>query len=122
VRLAYGEGVIIAILAPFVILLFGKITVLQTFFSVFFLVGVWTLLSAFMLMKEKDRIFYVTWGLILASISSAFITHVQYAIALILIAIIAVLLINVATRKTQPKGQSSIQMGSTKTNSTNQLG
>jgi hypothetical protein len=102
-RLAYGEGVIVAILAPFIVLLFGKITVLQTFFAVFLLVGLWTLVSAFLLMALKDRIYYITWGLILSSFSSTFIIHIQYAVALILIAIIAALLINVATRKNPPK-------------------
>jgi hypothetical protein len=105
-RLAYGEGVILAILAPFVVLLFGKISILQTFFAVFFLVGVWTLISAFILMREKDRTYYLTWGLIIASLSSAFIVHIQYAVALILIAIIAALLYNVATRKESPKASS----------------
>jgi hypothetical protein len=108
-RLAYGEGVIIAVLAPFVVLLFGKITVLQTFFSVFALVGLWTVLSAFILMGQKNRIFYLSWGLILLGLSSAFITHLQYAIALILIAIMASLLINVATRKNYPK-TTSVQL------------
>ena len=100
-RLAYGEGAIIAILAPFIIYLFGKITLLQTFFSVFALFGLWTIISAFTLMREKDRIFYITWGLIALSFSSAFVVHIQYAIALFLIAVIAALLINVATRKSQ---------------------
>ncbi len=110
-RLAYGEGVIIAILAPFIVYLLGlgKITILQTFFSIFALVGLWTLLSAFMLMAEKDRIYYITWGLILTGFSSLFIIRIAYAIALILIAIIAALLINVATRKSQSK-TSSLQV------------
>ncbi len=104
-RLAYGEGIIVAILAPLVVLLFGKITVLQTFFAVFLLVGLWTLVSAFLLMALRVRMYYVAWGLILSSVSSAFIIHIQYAIALILIAIIAALLINVVTRKNPPEAQ-----------------
>jgi len=108
-RLAYGEGAIIAILAPFVVYLFGKITILQTFFAVFALFGLWTLISAFLLMAAKDRIFYITWGLIALSISSAFIIHIEYAIALFLIAIIASLLINVTSRK-NPKKTTDIQL------------
>jgi len=41
--------------------------------------------------------------LILASISSAFIIRIEYAIALVLVAIIAALLINVATRRNSTK-------------------
>ncbi len=102
-KLAYGEGVLVAILAPFVVLLFGKINLFETFFLIFALLGVWTLVSAFTLAIAHDRFFYVAWGLILASFSSAFITRIQYAVALIILAIIASILINVATRKNQPK-------------------
>jgi len=101
-RLAYGEGIILAVLAPFVVFLFTKITLFETLFSVFALVGLWTLISAFVLMGERARIYYLTWGLIILSISSAFITHIQYAIGFVLIAIIAALLINVSTRKNMP--------------------
>lgn len=112
-RLAYGEGVIVAILAPIIVFLFGigKITPLQTAFLVFLLLGVWTLIAAFALMAQKDRIYYFTWGLILASISSAFITHIQYAIALILLAIVVALFVNVATRRNPPKSSSVQQLG-----------
>ena len=101
-RLAYGEGIILAVLAPFVVYLFSKITIFETLFSVFALVGMWTLISAFILMGERERIFYLTWGLIVLSISSAFITKLQYAVGFVLIAIIAALLINVSTRKSTP--------------------
>lgn len=116
-RLAYGEGVIIAILAPIIVFLLGigKITPLQTLFLIFLLFGLWTLIAAFTLMAQKDRIYYFTWGLILASISSAFITHIQYAIALILLAIVVSLLVNVATRRNQPKTSSVQQLGQGKT-------
>lgn len=99
-RLAYGEGVLVAILVPFIVYLLGigKFTILETLFSVFALVGLWTIISAFVLMRERDRVYFFTWGLIVLSISSAFVVHIQYSIALILIAIIAALLFNVATR------------------------
>jgi uncharacterized membrane protein YhaH (DUF805 family) len=102
-RLAYGEGVLVAILAPFVIYLIGKINLSETFFLIFALLGVWTLVSAFTLVTEHDRFLYIAWGLILASFSSVFITLIQYAVALIILAIIASILINVPTRKSQLK-------------------
>jgi len=118
-RLAYGEGVVIAILAPIIVFLLGigKITALQTLFLIFLLFGVWTLIAAFTLVGQKDRIYYFSWGLILASISSAFITHIEYAIALILLAIVVSLLVNVATRKSTPKTSNVQQLGQGRTNS-----
>lgn len=104
-RLAYGEGVIFSILVPFVLYLFGigRITILETLFSVFALIGLWTIISAFLLMGQLDRIYYLSWGLVILSISSAFIVHLQYAIGLILIALIVSLLLNIAMRKDMQK-------------------
>ena len=112
-RLAYGEGLVLAILAPFVVYLLGigRITLFETLFSVFALIGIWTILSAFLLVSFSERIYYVTWGLVILSVSSAFIVHIQYAIALILIAIIASLLINVSTRKNRMQ-VTSVKVGS----------
>ena len=112
-RLAYGEGLVLAILAPFVLYLLGigRITLLETLFSVFALIGIWTILSAFLLVSFSERIYYVTWGLVILSVSSAFIVHIQYAIALILLAIIASLLINVSTRKNRTR-VTSVKVGS----------
>jgi uncharacterized membrane protein len=102
-KLAYGEGALVAILAPFVVYLFGKINLPETFFLIFALLGVWTLVSAFAIVTAKEKFPFIAWGLVLASFSSAFITRIQYAVALIILAIIAAILINVATRKSQPR-------------------
>ena len=97
-RLAYGEGALVAILAPIIAALFGLITVYETFFLIFLLFGAWTILSSFIFVVQNQRIYYLSWGLVLACISSAFITKIQYALALILIAVIAVLFVNAFTR------------------------
>jgi hypothetical protein len=102
-KLAYSEGALVAILAPFVVYLIGKINLNETFFLIFALLGIWSLVSAFVIVIEHDRFLYIAWGLILASFSSVFITQIQYAVALIILSIIASLLINVATRKSQTK-------------------
>jgi uncharacterized membrane protein len=104
-KLAYGEGALVAILAPFVVYLFGKINLPETFFLIFALLGFWTIVAAFTIVTAQDKFPYFGWGLVLASISSAFVTRIQYAVALIILAIIASLLINAATRKSQPKSQ-----------------
>jgi len=112
-KLAYGEGALVAILAPFVVYLIGKINLNETFFLVFALLGIWTLVSAFALVTQQDKFPYIAWGLVLASFSSVFITQIQYAVALIILAIIASLLINVATRKSRPK-TSQVKMDQSK--------
>jgi hypothetical protein len=98
-RIAYGEGVIVAIILPFVFLLLGLIKLYDTLFLVLLLFGLWTIVSALVLARLSERNFYLTWGLILSCISTIFVIQVAYAIALVLIAIIASLVINVSTRK-----------------------
>ena len=55
-KLAYGEGVLVAILAPFVVYLFGKINLCETFFLIFALLGIWTLVSAFTILVGSREI------------------------------------------------------------------
>ena len=116
-RLAYYEGVLVAILAPIVVYLFGfgKIDLLETSFLVFLFLGVWTLVSVFTLMFGRARMYYIVWGLILASFSSIFIIRIQYALALIILAVLASVLINVATRKIEPK-KNQIRLDQNKSN------
>ena len=98
-RIAYGEGAVVAILLPFVLLFLGLVTLSVTFFLIFLFMGVWSLVSSFVLARKDERNFYLTWGLILSCASTIFVLAVSYAIALILIAIIASLFIFVSTRK-----------------------
>jgi 4-amino-4-deoxy-L-arabinose transferase-like glycosyltransferase len=103
-RLLYGEGALIAILAPIVVFLLGLIgSVFNMFFLIFILLGAWTLFYSFLFLDQNQRMYYLSWGLILAGISAAFITRIQYAIALIIAAIVAAILINAATRRDNRK-------------------
>jgi hypothetical protein len=114
-KLAYGEGVLVAILAPFVVYLFGKINLSETFFLIFALLGIWTLVSAFTILVGHERFFYIAWGLILVSFSTVFVTEIQYAAGLVILAVIVALLINVVTRKNQPR-KSKVSMDQNKSN------
>jgi len=97
-KLAYGEGLVLAVLVPIVVYLLGFLSLPRTFFLFFLLAGVWTIVSAFAFSKARERIYYVAWGLILASLASYFAIQLQYAVALTILAVIASILLNVATR------------------------
>ncbi|MHB1869164.1 MAG: hypothetical protein ACYCPP_09505 [Nitrososphaerales archaeon] len=101
-RIAYGEGVVVAILLPFVLFFLGQVTTLVTFFLVFLFFGVWSIVSSVVLAKKQERNIYLTWGLILSCASTIFVISISYAIALTLISIIASLFIFVAARE-KPK-------------------
>jgi hypothetical protein len=94
-----GAGVIIAVLAPFVVyfLGIGHQNLFLTFFEIFLLVGIWIIVSAFFLRAE--RAMYLIIGILFALISSAFIIPITYAIALILVGIIAAVIVGSTMRK-----------------------
>jgi hypothetical protein len=98
-KIAYGEGMILAILVPVVIYLLGVLSLPRTFFLFFVLAGAWTIVSAFAFGKNAERILYVAWGLILASLSSYFVIQLQYAVALTILAMIASILLSISFRR-----------------------
>ena len=70
--MAYGEGVVVAILLPFVLFFLGVVSLSVTLFLCLIFFGVWTLVSAFLLAREVERNFFLTWGLVLSCASHNF--------------------------------------------------
>ncbi|MDG7000014.1 MAG: hypothetical protein JRN15_12975, partial [Nitrososphaerota archaeon] len=81
-RLLYGEGVIVAILAPVVAYLVGIISITQMLFLSIALFGLWTIASAFLFARGRERLYYFAWGLVIGSISTAFVIHATQEVAL----------------------------------------
>ena len=98
-RLAYGEGALIAILAPVVVYLFGIINLTQMLFFAFALFGIWTMLSAFLIVTEREKQYYFEWGLVITAVSTALIIPLPYATALVLVAVIGVIVYSASRRK-----------------------
>ena len=99
VRIAYGEGVVIALLLPLVFFLIGLTNLYFALFLIVLLLGLWTIVSSFLLARREELKVYLTWGLILSCASSIFVVSIAYAIALILVAIIASVFVFVIGRK-----------------------
>lgn len=97
-QVGYGAGSIITIIAPFVVFFLGITNTLQTLFLVFLLFGLWTLVATFAVVKKEERRYYLSWGLLLAGISSLFVISIAYAIALILVVLIVIVLITLSKR------------------------
>jgi hypothetical protein len=97
-RFSLGAGIIIAVLAPFVVFLLGigHQSLFFTFFEIFLLVGIWVIISSFYL--SEARAMYLIIGILLAFISAAFIIPITYAAALILIGIITAVIVGSTMR------------------------
>jgi hypothetical protein len=63
------------------------------------LLGIWTMISSFVLVAKQEFRVYLAWGVVIASISTFFLIAATYAVAILLIAIIASVLLFVSGRK-----------------------
>lgn len=57
------------------------------------LAGAWSVLSAFILVESGDRMFYAGWGIVIAGLSLSYFIPVQYAVGLVLVAIVGLIVV-----------------------------
>lgn len=107
-KASWGIGVgvgILASLAAYFFGVFGSFTTLQAveylFSTMFLLIGIWTLVSAFAIVEVKDRTFYALWGVILAAVSLFAYVPANYAIGILLVALIVLILLVFYSGRTQ---------------------
>lgn len=93
-----GVGVAVLIsLAVYFFDFFGTFTTLQAveqmFSTIFLLVGIWTLVAAFAIVDVKDRTFFALWGVILSCVSLFAYVPANYAIGILLVALVVLILL-----------------------------
>ena len=98
-RIAYGEGIVVAVLLPIVLYVFHVVSFYYALFLVVLLFGLWTVVSSFLLVGREELRVYLVWGVILSCASSIFVIAFAYALGLILIAIIASVFVFVSARR-----------------------
>jgi hypothetical protein len=94
-KAGWGVGIIIAVLLAVVVYLVGIVDLRGLVSLVLLLTGLWTLVSAFVIVERKDRSYYSGWGVVIAALSLTYFTSLNYTIALVLLAIVALIIINV---------------------------
>jgi hypothetical protein len=92
-------GSMIAILLAVVVYLLELVDLKGMLSLMFFLVGLWTLIAAFTIVDPKDRFYYTGWGVVIAFLSLFNFIPVNYTVALLILAIIALIVINVYVGK-----------------------
>jgi hypothetical protein len=93
--MTWGVGAVIAVLLPAAAYLFNLAGLSQMFSLILLFLGLWTLVSAFSLVETGDRYYYAGWGVVMAALSLFYYIPVNYAFGLILLAIVALILLNV---------------------------
>jgi FtsH-binding integral membrane protein len=100
-RLLYGEGVLVAVLAPLVLLLVGAINPLQTLFLGGVLFGLWTVAFAIAWAGAGQKIYYLGWGIVVAALATIAEIPVRYSLAIVIVAIIGLIVYSAVTRKSR---------------------
>lgn len=99
--LGMGMGMIVVVLLSAAAYLFGLVTSLSyTVALALLLVGLWTIACALTIVERKDRNYYGGWGVVIAVLSSFAFLRFQYAIGLLLVALVALILLYAYTGKT----------------------
>ena len=98
-KIGLGVGLIICVLLPVVLLLFGIIDTVQTASAILLLGGLWTAAYGILLGKTGDRLYNVGFGIVVAVISTFIFLPLQYVVGLVLISVIAIVLASVTTSR-----------------------
>ena len=93
-RLGYGSGLIVAILLPIVLCLFGVTNALQSISALLLFSGLWTVVYG--LTTHVDKMLYVGWGAGIAVLSTFIVIPLTYSVALVLVVIIILIVVSAA--------------------------
>jgi hypothetical protein len=97
-RVQLGIGLIIAVLLPLVLLLFGILRPYETISAMLLLAGLWILVFSVTYGSSRDRTYNVGTGLIIALLSTFYFIPLRYTIGLVLIAVIGMVVISVVAK------------------------
>lgn len=90
-KMAWGVGVIIAVLLPIALFFFGALNGEDTIAAILVLNGLWSVAFG-LAFAGKDRMFYAGWGLVVAILATFAFLPWQYTIGLVLVAAIVLVL------------------------------
>ena len=96
----WGVGIIVAILVSAAVYLFGIINLPGLFSMILLLCGLWTVLTSLVIVETKDRNYYLGWGVVIAVLSLFDFIPFNYTIALVFMAVVVLILVNVYLGKT----------------------
>lgn len=95
---------LIAVLAPLALLLFGVVDAAQTVALVLFLSGLWTAVFGVVFERRNERLYEVGFGIIVAVLSTFIFLPLQYTAGLEVVSIIAIILASIVAKpKPSPK-------------------
>jgi hypothetical protein len=95
-------GLIVCILLPIVLLLFGILHPLQTASAILLLGGLWAIAYGIAFGKAGNRMYNASSGIVAVALSTFIFFPLQYVIGLVLISVIAIVVVSVAITNKKP--------------------
>jgi hypothetical protein len=94
----WGIGVIIAVLISLALFLFNVLNTINAVAAMLLLNGLWFIVFGVAFSAQRERMYFVGWGLAVAVLSTFAFEPWQYALGLEVIAVLAVVLATVFVR------------------------
>ncbi len=91
-------GLLVCVLVPVALLLFGVVDDEQTAALVLLLGGIWTVVFGIAIGGKKDRLYNVGFGIIVAVFSSFIVLPLQYVAGLVVVSLVAIVLASIVVR------------------------
>ena len=101
-RVGLGVGLIATVLIPLALLLFGVLKGNQTVAAILFLSGVWGFLFGLFMESKQERLYYSGFGVVVALLSTFIVIQFRYTLGLVLVALVALALIQALFRPGMP--------------------
>jgi len=95
-------GLIVCILIPAILFLFGVLAIAQAVSGVLLLAGLWSVTYGVAFARMRDRLYDVGAGVIVIAISAFIFVSPEYVLGLILIAVLAIVIVSVALNRNRP--------------------
>ncbi len=92
-RISWGVGEIVVILVSLAAYFFELTGGIYTVSLFLLLTGLWTVTAGLTLVDRKDRTYYSSWGVVIAVLSAFAFLPANYAIGLVLVAVVALILL-----------------------------
>ena len=97
-KVGLGIGLLVCVLVPVALLLFGIVDDAQTAALVLFLGGTWTVAFGVALGSRKDRLYNVGFGVLVAVFSTFIFLPLQYMAGLVVVSLVAIILASIVAR------------------------
>jgi hypothetical protein len=97
-RIGLGIGLVVTVLLPVALLLFGALKPVQAVSAILLLSGLWAFVFGLLMERKQERLYYSGFGVIVALLSTFIFIHFRYTLGLVIVALVALALVQAMFR------------------------